>query len=132
MAICKALKGVSVSITINGVKAKEYEDPQDETKHQYPNKTVLRYIEASSGASYSILNGVSSSYKLKSSLEFAIQVDAWKLPANPLFIRHKYGGAWNRTIDGKEQVDSKGRNWKKPFKFSPLNIGNTVVAMVYV
>ncbi|KFY34975.1 hypothetical protein V494_06310 [Pseudogymnoascus sp. VKM F-4513 (FW-928)] len=122
MAICKDLKGVSVSITINGNKVTEYEAPMDETQHHHPKKTVLRYIEAISGANYSILNEISPSYKMKSSLAFQVQVDGWTLPADPLFIRSKYSGAWIRTIDGKEQVDYKGRRWKKPFKFSSLNI----------
>ncbi|OBT76397.1 hypothetical protein VF21_03625 [Pseudogymnoascus sp. 05NY08] len=105
MAKSKSLKGVSVFIITNGVKATEYESPLDETQHGYPSKTVLRYIEAISGTNYSILIEVSPGYKLKSSLKFVVQI-----------------GAWSRTIDGKEQDDSKGRKWMKPFKFSPLNI----------
>jgi len=124
MAKSKSLKGVTVSIVINGVKCTEYEDTQDETRHEYPQKTVLRYIESISGANYSILNEVSSQYKLKSSLKFRIQVDAWELPTHPLFVRSRHSGAWDRRIDGKQQVDDKGRKWTKPFKFSPIDIGN--------
>ncbi|OBT84597.1 hypothetical protein VE02_06330 [Pseudogymnoascus sp. 03VT05] len=82
MAISKSLKGVSVSITINGTKCTEYEAEDDETQHRYPNKTVLRYIEAVSGTNYSILNEVSSAYKLKSSLAFVVQVDPWEKDGN--------------------------------------------------
>lgn len=132
MAKSKSLKGVSVFITINRAKATEYESPLDETQHEYPNKTVLRYIESISGTNYSILIEVSPGYKLKSSLGFNVKVDGWTLPTTPLFVRSKNSGAWNRTMDGKEQVDNKGRKWKKPFKFSPLNIGNIVVVIDYL
>jgi hypothetical protein len=132
MAISKSLKGVSVSIAINGTKCMEYEAENDETQHLYPNKTVLRYIEAVSGTNYSILNEVSSAYKLKSSLQFAVQVDAWSAQSNPIFVRGDDKGGWTFKLDGKEYIDYKGRQWTKPFKFSPLKIGNAAVVVVYV
>lgn len=117
-----------MSITINGNKITEYEDPHDETQHDYPKKTVLRYIEASSGTYYTILNEVSSEYKLKSSLALIIQIDAWKTLTNPLFVRSESNDVWTYDVDGKEVVDNKGRQWKQPFKFSPLKIGNAEMA----
>ncbi|KFY21343.1 hypothetical protein V493_07498 [Pseudogymnoascus sp. VKM F-4281 (FW-2241)] len=122
MAISKSLKGVTVSIIINGSTPKEYEAPMDETKHDHPNKTVLRYIEAISGTNYSILIEVSPGYKLKSSLKFVVQIDGWTLPTSPLFLRTGQNSPWNRRIDGNEHVDKNGRKWNKPFKFSALNI----------
>lgn len=130
MAIFKGLKGVAVSIMFDGKKSTEFEAPLDETQHEYPKRTVLRYIEASSNTNYSIINEISSMYKLKSSLEFIVQVDGWKLPIPPLLIRSENSSAWTNTVDGKEDVDHKGSQWKKPFKFASLNIGNA--AMVFV
>lgn len=132
MARSKALKGVSVSIVVNGTKATEYEAPADETPHRHPSKTVLRYIEAISGTNYSILTEVSPEYKLKSSLEFQVRVDGWMLSMPRIFVRNEHTGPWTHTFDGKEEVDYKGRQWKKPFKFSALKIGNTAVTIAYV
>ncbi|OBT57471.1 hypothetical protein VE04_02253 [Pseudogymnoascus sp. 24MN13] len=122
MAKSKALKGVSVSIIVNGTKAIEHEAPADETPHKHPSKTVLRYIEAISGTNYSILTEVSSEYKLKSSLEFQVRVDGWMLSVPRIFVRNEDTGGWTCAFDGKEEVDYKGRQWKKSFKFSPLKI----------
>ncbi|OBT63909.1 hypothetical protein VE03_05970 [Pseudogymnoascus sp. 23342-1-I1] len=125
MAKSKSLKGVDVSIVINGIKVTEYEDPRDETKHDYPKKTVLRYIEAISGTNYSILNEVSSGYKLKSALSFSVQVDSWTRQTNPLFVQGEDASPWTPwtyKVEGKEYMDYKGVQWEKPFKFSPLKI----------
>jgi hypothetical protein len=123
MAISKTIKGVTVSIVAGGKICKEYEDPHDETEHEFPNRTVLRYIESFSDTNYSILNEVSLRYKLKSSLEFVVQVDGYTLPKPLLFVRSEKKGDWSRKLDGKPQVDRRGRQWEKPFKFSPLSIG---------
>ncbi|KFZ08014.1 hypothetical protein V502_09601 [Pseudogymnoascus sp. VKM F-4520 (FW-2644)] len=121
MAICKALKVVSVSISINGIEAKEYK-VTDEEQHDYPKQTKLIYIESISGTNYAIVSKVDPQYRLKSALEFQIQVDNMKLPVAPLFVPKKSSSSWTRTTDGMEQINRKGKESKRLFKFSEIKL----------
>ena len=124
MAIFPKLKGVEVFIKVNGVVANEYEDKDDDAKYEYPEKTVVRYIESVSEANYAIVNKVHPTYKHKPPLKFDIQVDKTELPIAPLFLaKERIYESWVRTVDGLEEVDALGRTSKKMFKFEKLQIG---------
>jgi hypothetical protein len=124
MAISPKLKGVEVFIKINGVVAKEYEDKSDNAKYEYPEKTVVRYIESVSEANYAIVNTVHPTYKHKPSLSFDIQVDKTTLPVAKLFLAEKRSyEPWVSTTDGLEELDALGRTSKRMFKFEKLQIG---------
>lgn len=126
MAISLKLKGVEVFIKINGVGAKEYEGKGDDAKYEYPEKTVVRYIESVSEANYAIVNTVHPTYKHKHkhALNFAIQVDKTTLPITPLFVaKENIYKPWVSTTDGLDEVDALGRTSKKMFKFEKLQIG---------
>lgn len=129
MAICKALKGVSVSISINGIEAKEYK-VTDEEQHDYPKQTKLIYIESISGTNYAIVSKVDPQYRLKSALEFQIQVDNVKLPVAPLFVPKKSSSSWIRTTDGMEQINRNGKESKRLFRFSEIKLGNSTAQVV--
>ncbi|KAL5346135.1 hypothetical protein ACLOAV_009168 [Pseudogymnoascus australis] len=124
MAISKTLKGVSVSITINGIEAKEYK-ATDEEEQDCPKHTKLIYIESISGTNYAIVSKVEPLYRLKSALEFQIQVDSTKLPVAPLFVPKRTFGTWVRTTDGMEQINRHGKESKRPFKFSEIKLVDT-------
>lgn len=124
MAIFPKLKGVEVIIKVNGVIAKEYEPTDDDANYDYPEKTVVKYIESVSEANFAIVNKVHPTYKHKPALEFTIQVDKTVLPIAPLFLaKKKIYQPWIRTIDGLEEIDERGRTSKKMFKFEKLQIG---------
>jgi hypothetical protein len=124
MAISESLKGVSVSISINGIESREYKAPEEE-QHDYPRQTKLIYIESISGTNYAILSKVDPQYRLKSALEFQIQVDNTKLPVAPLFVPKKMSSSWMRTTDGMEQINRHGTESKRLFKFSDIKLGKS-------
>lgn len=129
MAITERQKGVEVYITINGVRAKEHEDALDDTAHEIPDHTVLRYIEAVSDANFGIVVKVLPSYKLKASLEFRIKIDKHNMSVSPLYVATAgRRETWKRKVDGKQGIDAGGKLWKRPFRFAKIDLGMLCVS----
>lgn len=113
---------ITVEVLVDGKALQEYED--DDMENENP-KSVVKYIEATSGAAFAIQVSVSEPYKIDSdSLTFQIFLDG-NHSQTPLMIKAKHGRkdrSWKRTIAG---VTRNGRNDAelKPFMFSDITRG---------
>lgn len=112
--------GLEVTVNVDGVPLREYEDPSDDGGR---NK-ALRYVEAQPGKEFSIVIQLAPRFKhmQRHSVTSDVKVDG-KVIVRPLFNReHVYDGGVTRTVNGVERMVKN--NWeKRHLTFSNLDIG---------
>lgn len=62
MAIVSSIKGIEVTVEVDGTALKEYADPLEEDHES--DSEVIRYVEAQAGKNFSILIRFTAAFKL--------------------------------------------------------------------
>lgn len=121
------LKGIKVSVVIDGKALTEYDD--EITAGQSPEyaSEVSKYIEAVSDAEFSIDITVPRSYEITAdALAFKLILDG-VFVMSPISRKAKLktlGTDWHKKIEGSDVKD--GEEWYlRPFKFNDIKIGKT-------
>lgn len=112
------IKGINITIQVNGQDLKEYDDLDQENDDEQPGQEdsmpylTSKYIEATSGARFDILTVVPKSVKkLSEGLDFEILLDGacvegYVMRMRPSRLEH---GVWKRCKNGSTKVNSTGR-----------------------
>lgn len=112
------LKGIKVTIVVNGQDLLEYDDEDAGSNTQ---GSVSRYIEATSGAEFKITSSAPKSYKFTSdAVRMDICLDGIVVDAGVLLkVRAKPDHAWDAVFRGPRRSGRTG--WEcRPFMFAEL------------
>lgn len=115
-----SVPGVQVQICVDGEPLREYDDPNDE---ELPYKTLLKYIEAISGAQLSIRFATDRSYPYRNlSLEAEIWLDGkWIETALFSWKDLRDRPIWSDGLAGYCIFDEANKKWfVKAFTFGEM------------
>jgi hypothetical protein len=109
------------TISIDGAVAREYDVPENENGRTLPNE-VTKYIEAKSGANFSVEFKIKPLYNFNSDLlAWFIKMDG-ECKAGPCFERSDFSRQLGVGCIKQGQAYGKGDAWVfKKFKFGNLN-----------
>ena len=121
------LKGVEASVLIDGKALTEYDDEDTRDENSDPTSQVSKYIEAISGAEFSISVTMPRSYNfVGDAVKFELRLDGvcvftWLCREVGFKDLRK---DWHGTIAG--HLAKNGEEWYlRPFKFDDIKIGGT-------
>jgi hypothetical protein len=115
MAILKLVPEIEVTVSVDRVALPEY--PDDEADAKLRNRTVSRYIEASTDAHFCVDYTIKPQYRYDSPcLSFDVFVDGVRVRSK---IAHSKNSQ-NVSVDGVCMADSMGKPVIKPFIFSKI------------
>jgi hypothetical protein len=136
------LKGIEVTIRVNGHALQEYDDSFEEGDQNSSNQDdhdgmpyrVSKHIEATSGARFAINVIVPKSAKaLLGALTFELSLDGLPVQSHDMFMALKRpdleNGIWSRSKDGSTKVTSSG-TVKRPFMFSDIKWCEYIWSMI--
>jgi hypothetical protein len=115
------LKGIKVTIVVNGQDLHEY---NDDDAGSNTRSSVLKYIEATSGAEFQIKSSAPKSYKFTSdAVRMETYLDGIDVAATVFRkAEAKPDHAWNTVLKGARGYGSTG--WEcRPFTFAELVLG---------
>ncbi len=126
------LKGIEVTIRVNGHALQEYDDSFEEGDQNSSNQDdhdglpyrVTKHIEATTGARFAINTIVPKSAKaLLDSLHFELSLDGHPVQSDDMFMalrpQHLVHGIWSRCKDGSTKTTSI-ETVKRLFMFSDI------------
>ena len=119
------LKGIDVTVRVNEQPLHEYNDDEDDNGE---DNAITRYVEATSGAQFSIDYEASASFKLVTdvvAVEFRLDgglVDTAIHRKEKLSNYRSLDGSWSSAFYGTREPVGKG--WRmRPFIFEEIAIG---------
>lgn len=121
------LKGIEASVVIDGKALTEYDDEDTLGESSDHTSEVSKYIEAVSGAKFSISITVPKSYNfVKDAITFRLSLDGvwvWTLLCRKARLKNMRED-WHESIAGSKE--KCGDEWHlRPFKFEDIKIGET-------
>jgi hypothetical protein len=133
MAVFDFIKGIRVTVHVDGQALQEYDDDEIEVKpgdvgEYQASRTVSKYIEATGDKEFSIHVSIRSPYKMDCpALCFNTYVDGVYIPS-PLSTKTRYQskGSFDAKIEGVIS-GPHGRTILKPFKFSSIKTSGFLI-----
>jgi hypothetical protein len=133
MAVFDFIKGIEVTVRVDGQALQEYDDDEikvepGEVGEYQASRTVSKYIEAAGDKEFSIHMSIGSPYKMDCpALYFATFVDGVELPS-PVCTKTRYqsGNSLDTKIEGVKS-GPHGRTILKPFKFSSIKTSGFLI-----
>jgi hypothetical protein len=125
MAVLDSVPGLKAEVVVAGASVQEYVDKDEEV----PPNTVLKYIEAVSGAEFAVQYTLKPSFKMKHDLEVRLSLDGKRVTGRVLYRtddRSKplvISDAYDRIDDGY---------FTKKFCFTDLTTGKYELTLVHI
>jgi hypothetical protein len=117
MAILNSLPGFEAEILVNGFPLKEHSDKDRGTSHD----TVLKYVEATSGAEFAVEYYISPAFRFRhSALEITLSVDGREVTSRVVHRADRFQRA-SVLRGAREKVN--GKYIVRKLAFSDLRIG---------
>ncbi|KFY34976.1 hypothetical protein V494_06311 [Pseudogymnoascus sp. VKM F-4513 (FW-928)] len=126
MAVIDAVPGLEVSVCINGQPVNEYEDSGEEIDGPLASKTVVKYIEATSDAEFTINVTIDPAFDAHRGTRDDLLVDA-KIDGKWVAGRYRDCTAnnertnWTTVLDGIRDYEAD-RQTIRAFKFTTVEI----------
>ena len=121
------LKEIEASVIIDGKALTEYDDEDTRDENSDPTSEVSKYIEAVSGAEFSISTTVPKSYNfVGNAIAFQLRLDGVWVAGQLLrkAVLENMRKDWHMIIAGSEAKNGEGW-YLRPFKFDDIKIGET-------
>ncbi|KAF2278092.1 uncharacterized protein EI97DRAFT_441357 [Westerdykella ornata] len=123
MAVLDSYPGLEVEILVNGTPLQEYVDPDEEA---VPDR-VLKYIEATSNATFEIRCRFTSAFVWKHDLSLDVYTDG-RFACGRIVYKLRNPSDYTTTFTGVRERN-RGKCYVRPFFFSQLNIGESDAGM---
>jgi hypothetical protein len=124
MAVLDAYPSIKVQIEVNGAPLPEYDDDEEDST---PG-TVVRYIEATTGAEFEIVSEITPRWPLYDIL-FKYFVDQHNT-GGTFMKKHRYQGSVVRHTERGTRSRKDGQEFLHTFQFAALSIGELTICAV--
>jgi hypothetical protein len=119
MAVLNSVPGLEVKIVVNGEPLQEYVDNEDELA---PN-TVLKYVEATSGAEFTVQYTITSEFTYNHDMSLRVYVDGVRAVSN---VRRSTKDVRGTCVFEERRSGGGEDLFLRKFAFSELTIGKPV------
>lgn len=123
MAVLDGVPGLKGEILVGDQPLHEYNDEEEAT----PNE-VTKYVEAQSGAEFTVRNTFSAPFPTRYGVEFSVSVDGARQRSygEPDELYRSHGFLWRGMSHAED-----GKRFMRNYRFTGLSIGTSLADILY-
>jgi hypothetical protein len=112
-----------VQVFVNDVALQEYDDDNDkQTPDRATSPTVVKYIEAASGAEFSVRSRIRPGWDQEEDMCWDVYLDG-NLARSTVYLRKEYLEGFDTSIADAVRSCSGGEWYRRKFKFADIVTG---------